>query len=172
MADWPGQSFQPVARDAFCGLWRQFHQGMLNLRFCSGQTGQGSNPARAHRLFELERAVRQDELQTIIYHTRARLSVSLPWSVFYAGTPPGEPAAREALRIKPKFMRRSWSGRLPTRLKQCLDAAATSLGLVAPADVDGDTLLTTVRGLPTKGTVLLADGVTAVANGQTLTGAH
>ncbi|MEY9752606.1 Ig-like domain-containing protein [Bradyrhizobium yuanmingense] len=52
------------------------------------------------------------------------------------------------------------------------DAAASSLGLSAPTDVDGDALTMTVTGLPTKGAVYLADGITAVVNGQTLTSAQ
>ena len=47
----------------------------------------------------------------------------------------------------------------------------TSLGLSAPTDVDGDSLTITVTGLPTLGTVTLADG-TAVANGAILTAAQ
>lgn len=47
----------------------------------------------------------------------------------------------------------------------------TPLGLVAPTDVDGDALTITVTGLPSVGTVTLADG-TAVANGQVLTAAQ
>jgi len=52
------------------------------------------------------------------------------------------------------------------------DAAASPLGLSAPTDVDGDVLTVTVTGLPAKGTVYLADGITAVVNGQTLTSAQ
>uniref|UniRef100_UPI001872DA2F Ig-like domain-containing protein n=1 Tax=Bradyrhizobium yuanmingense TaxID=108015 RepID=UPI001872DA2F len=52
------------------------------------------------------------------------------------------------------------------------DAAALPLGLSAPTDVDGDVLTVTVTGLPAKGTVYLADGITAVVNGQTLTSAQ
>ncbi len=53
------------------------------------------------------------------------------------------------------------------------DAAATSLAIGAPTDVDGDTLTVTVTGLPTaaKGVVQLATG-TPVANGATLTAAQ
>ncbi|MCK1485082.1 phosphatase PAP2 family protein [Bradyrhizobium sp. 193] len=50
------------------------------------------------------------------------------------------------------------------------DAAASPLGLSAPTDVDGDALTITVTGLPAKGTVYLTDGITAVVNGQTLSG--
>ncbi|WP_281297601.1 Ig-like domain-containing protein [Flavobacterium limnophilum] len=45
----------------------------------------------------------------------------------------------------------------------------TALGLTAPTDPDSAILIITVTGLPTLGTVTLADG-TAVTNGQTLTG--
>ncbi|WP_259650862.1 Ig-like domain-containing protein, partial [Shewanella sp. MBTL60-112-B1] len=44
----------------------------------------------------------------------------------------------------------------------------TSLGLSAPTDADGDNLTITVTGLPTLGTVTLADG-TAITNGMLLT---
>ncbi|WP_220766147.1 Ig-like domain-containing protein, partial [Shewanella sp. MBTL60-112-B2] len=44
----------------------------------------------------------------------------------------------------------------------------TSLGLSAPTDADGDNLTITVTGLPTLGTVTLADG-TAITNGMILT---
>ncbi|NEP88907.1 MAG: hypothetical protein F6K18_19855, partial [Okeania sp. SIO2C2] len=47
----------------------------------------------------------------------------------------------------------------------------TGLGLAAPTDPDGDTLTITVTGLPTLGTVTLADG-TPVTNGQELTPAQ
>jgi hypothetical protein len=47
----------------------------------------------------------------------------------------------------------------------------TALGLLAPTDVDGDSLTITVTCLPTYGTVTLADG-TAVTNGQVLTSAE
>ncbi|SDX47681.1 type I secretion C-terminal target domain (VC_A0849 subclass) [Pseudomonas kuykendallii] len=50
-------------------------------------------------------------------------------------------------------------------------SVGTPLGLQAPADVDGDALSITVTGLPTLGSVTLADG-TAVTNGQTLTSAE
>ena len=43
------------------------------------------------------------------------------------------------------------------------NAAATTIGLVAPVDTgySGSQLTITVTGLPTDGTVLLADGVSA-----------
>ncbi|NES90020.1 DUF4347 domain-containing protein, partial [Okeania sp. SIO2B9] len=47
----------------------------------------------------------------------------------------------------------------------------TGLGLAAPTDPDGDPLTITVTGLPTLGTVTLADG-TAVTNNQVLTPAQ
>ena len=47
----------------------------------------------------------------------------------------------------------------------------TDLGLVAPSDVDGDSLTITVTGLPTLGRVTLADG-TAISNGQVLSSAE
>ncbi|WP_133151074.1 Ig-like domain-containing protein, partial [Vibrio lentus] len=47
-------------------------------------------------------------------------------------------------------------------------AEETSLGLSAPTDADGDSLTITVTGLPSLGTVTLADG-TALTNGMTLT---
>ncbi|WP_282340859.1 retention module-containing protein [Pseudomonas sp. PS02288] len=50
-------------------------------------------------------------------------------------------------------------------------SVGTPLGLQAPTDVDGDALSITVTGLPTLGSVTLADG-TAVTNGQTLTSAE
>ncbi len=51
------------------------------------------------------------------------------------------------------------------------ESVGTDLGLKAPTDVDGDSLTITVTGLPTVGTVTLADG-TAVTNGQSLTSAQ
>ncbi|GAC1033511.1 retention module-containing protein [Pseudomonas sp. No.21] len=51
------------------------------------------------------------------------------------------------------------------------ESIGTDLGLKAPSDVDGDSLTITVTGLPTVGTVTLADG-TAVTNGQNLTSAQ
>ncbi|MNQ17251.1 Poly(beta-D-mannuronate) C5 epimerase 1 [compost metagenome] len=51
------------------------------------------------------------------------------------------------------------------------ESVGTDLGLVAPSDVDGDSLTITVTGLPTLGSVTLADG-TAVTNGQALTSAQ
>ncbi|WP_298831212.1 Ig-like domain-containing protein [uncultured Piscinibacter sp.] len=51
------------------------------------------------------------------------------------------------------------------------ESADTPLGLAAPTDVDGDALTITVTGLPSLGTVTLADG-TAVANSQVLTAAQ
>nr|WP_260619666.1 retention module-containing protein [Pseudomonas sp. B11D7D] len=47
----------------------------------------------------------------------------------------------------------------------------TPLSLQAPTDVDGNPLTITVTGLPTLGSVTLADG-SAVSNGQTLTSAQ
>ncbi|MCB1077315.1 MAG: DUF4347 domain-containing protein, partial [Verrucomicrobiae bacterium] len=47
----------------------------------------------------------------------------------------------------------------------------TPLGLTAPTDGDGDTLTITVTGLPSVGTVTLANG-TPVTNGMTLTSAQ
>ena len=49
------------------------------------------------------------------------------------------------------------------------DSTANPLGLAPPTDVDGDVLTATVTGLPTLGTVFLADGVTPVNNGDMLT---
>ncbi len=49
------------------------------------------------------------------------------------------------------------------------ESVANPLGLATPTDVDGDTLTATVTGLPTLGTVFLADGVTVVNNGDMLT---
>ncbi len=48
------------------------------------------------------------------------------------------------------------------------DATATSIGIAAPTGGSG-TLSVVVTGLPTDGTVYLADGVTPVTNGETLT---
>ena len=48
------------------------------------------------------------------------------------------------------------------------DSTTNPLGLAPPTDVDGDTLTATVTGLPTQGTVFLADGVTPVNNGDLL----
>ena len=47
----------------------------------------------------------------------------------------------------------------------------TSLGLSAPSDVDSTNLTITVTGLPSVGSITLADG-TAVTNGMTLTSAQ
>ncbi|HEY8610735.1 MAG TPA: Calx-beta domain-containing protein [Roseomonas sp.] len=54
------------------------------------------------------------------------------------------------------------------------DGAAKPLGITAPTDANNDPLTISVTGLPdaAKGQVLLADGVTAVANGQVLTAAQ
>ena len=52
------------------------------------------------------------------------------------------------------------------------ESTGTPLGLAAPTDIDGDTLTATVTGLPTLGTVFLADGVTPVNNGDVLTTAQ
>ena len=51
------------------------------------------------------------------------------------------------------------------------ESVDTPLGLTAPTDVDGDALTITVTGLPTVGTITLADG-TPVTNGQVLTAAQ
>ena len=51
------------------------------------------------------------------------------------------------------------------------ESVGTDLGLKAPTDADGDSLTITVTGLPTLGSVTLADG-TALTNGQTLTSAQ
>ena len=51
------------------------------------------------------------------------------------------------------------------------ESADTPLGLVAPTDVDGNALTITVTGLPSTGTITLADG-TPVTNGQVLTAAQ
>ncbi|MBS0440719.1 MAG: tandem-95 repeat protein, partial [Proteobacteria bacterium] len=51
------------------------------------------------------------------------------------------------------------------------ESVNTPLGLAAPTDVDGDALTITVTGLPTVGTITLADG-TPVTNGQVLTAAQ
>ena len=51
------------------------------------------------------------------------------------------------------------------------ESANTPLGLSAPTDVDGDALTITVTGLPSVGTITLADG-TPVTNGQVLTAAQ
>jgi Bacterial Ig domain len=54
------------------------------------------------------------------------------------------------------------------------DSGNSSLGIVAPTDVDGDPLTITVTGVPNAavGTVYLSDGVTAVTNGMNLTAAE
>ena len=51
------------------------------------------------------------------------------------------------------------------------NAAATAIGITAPTDPDysASQLSVTVTGLPTDGTVLLSDRVTAVTNGEILT---
>src|SRR6266851_1448117 len=51
------------------------------------------------------------------------------------------------------------------------NASATTIGLVAPTDTQysASQLTITVTGLPTDGTVLLADGVTKVYSGEILT---
>ncbi|MFT3956296.1 MAG: Ig-like domain-containing protein [Piscinibacter sp.] len=51
------------------------------------------------------------------------------------------------------------------------ESADTPLGLAAPTDVDGNALTITITGLPSVGTVTLADG-TPVVNGQVLTAAQ
>ena len=51
------------------------------------------------------------------------------------------------------------------------ESTNSPLGLAAPTDIDSASLVIKVTGLPTVGTVTLADG-TAVANGQTLTAAQ
>ncbi len=55
----------------------------------------------------------------------------------------------------------------PALLTVAETAAATTIGIVAPTG--SGTLSVTVTGLPTDGTVFLADGVTAVTNGEVLT---
>jgi hypothetical protein len=54
------------------------------------------------------------------------------------------------------------------------NSAATPIGIAAPNDAlaDASALTITVTGLPSNGTVLLADGNTALAAGQTLTAAQ
>ena len=54
------------------------------------------------------------------------------------------------------------------------DSGNTGLAIGAPTDVDGDVLTITVTSVPDPaiGTVYLSDGVTAVANGATLTAAE
>src|SRR5258708_755354 len=51
------------------------------------------------------------------------------------------------------------------------DAAATVIGIVAPTDPNysATQLTVTMNGLPSDGTVYLADGTTAVTVGETLT---
>jgi len=51
------------------------------------------------------------------------------------------------------------------------NAAATAIGIIAPSDINyaASALTITVTGLPSDGTVYLADGVTAVTSGATLT---
>ncbi|HEY1026992.1 MAG TPA: retention module-containing protein, partial [Pseudomonas sp.] len=51
------------------------------------------------------------------------------------------------------------------------ESGSTAINIQAPTDVDGDALTITVTGLPTMGTVTLANG-TPVANGQSLTSAQ
>jgi VCBS repeat-containing protein len=54
------------------------------------------------------------------------------------------------------------------------DSAPTSLNITAPTDVEGDAMTITVTGIPDSsiGNIYLADGITAVANGQVLTAAQ
>jgi VCBS repeat-containing protein len=52
------------------------------------------------------------------------------------------------------------------------DSANNALNITAPTDVDGDAFTITVGTVPTQGTVYLADGVTAVTAGTTLTTAQ
>jgi hypothetical protein len=61
-----------------------------------------------------------------------------------------------------------------TSLTVTENAAATPIGLPAPSDISytSSQLKVIVTGLPTGGTVLLSDGVTAVTNGEILTVAH
>ena len=60
-----------------------------------------------------------------------------------------------------------------TAIQAFEEGANVALGLTAPTDADaGSTLTITVTGLPVIGTVLLADGTTAVVNGQTLSAAE
>ncbi|WP_028117262.1 Ig-like domain-containing protein, partial [Ferrimonas senticii] len=49
------------------------------------------------------------------------------------------------------------------------EASSGALGLSAPTDADGDNLTITVTGLPTIGSITLADGTTVVTNGMELT---
>ncbi|HET9849835.1 MAG TPA: hypothetical protein VFR68_14925, partial [Candidatus Dormibacteraeota bacterium] len=58
-----------------------------------------------------------------------------------------------------------------TSLTVAENALATSIGIAAPTDPNysGSQLKVTVTGLPTPGTVLLSDGLTAVSSGETLT---
>ncbi|WCD78132.1 retention module-containing protein [Pseudomonas sp. TUM22785] len=58
-----------------------------------------------------------------------------------------------------------------TSLTVAEESVGTNLGLKAPTDVDGNPLTIKVAGLPTLGSVTLADG-TALTNGQTLTSAQ
>ena len=58
-----------------------------------------------------------------------------------------------------------------TSLTVAEESVGTNLGLKAPTDVDGNPLTIKVAGLPTLGSVTLADGTT-VTNGQSLTSAQ
>ena len=58
-----------------------------------------------------------------------------------------------------------------TTINVAEESADTPLGLSAPTDVDSGSLTITVTGLPTVGTITLANG-TAVANNQVLTAAE
>ncbi len=60
-----------------------------------------------------------------------------------------------------------------TNVQAFEEGANVGLGLSAPTDADAGSILTiTVTGLPSIGTVLMADGTTAVVNGATLTAAE
>ena len=59
----------------------------------------------------------------------------------------------------------------PASLTVTKNAGATAIGIVAPTDPNysASQLIVTVTGLPTDGTVYLADGTTAMTNGKQLT---
>ena len=59
----------------------------------------------------------------------------------------------------------------PASLTVAVNAAPTAIGIVAPSDANYSAaqLTVTVTGLPSDGKVYLADGVTQVANGESLT---
>src|SRR5579872_5135251 len=58
----------------------------------------------------------------------------------------------------------------PASLTVAENSTATPIGIAAPGDskFPASQLTVTVAGLPTDGTVYLADGTTAVTNGETL----